>query len=312
VPRFDAPNAWADQRYEPCVGEEDFDQSPGAVKTFGHLACEARSLDAKGRWIGTDALMTLKGDVDNLGQIFQGGLDAPSFARMAALSRQMHAFFSIYLPWMCYSEFPNTYTVFAGGDDFFLIGPWRQQVRLAQRLRDEFDRYVARNPEVHFSSGLLMTKAGLPVRYLATAAERALESAKDHRGTGDKVTKNAVTCFGETVAWPDFGRLLSASDHLGELTQDFGLSTRYLHGLLELLEMAENVKRAKAVHPEDARWRAHFHYRTYRMLERSRMNQEQRKRVLAQLASVIAKDGIERFGQHYRIALFSYLYQQRD
>jgi CRISPR-associated protein Csm1 len=263
--------------------------------------------------MGTAALMTLKGDVDNLGQIFQCGLDAPSFARMAALSRQMHAFFAIYLPWLCHSAFADTYTVFAGGDDFFLIGPWRQQVRLASRLREEFDRYVARNPKLHFSSGLLMTKPGLPVRYLAGAAERALEHAKAYASSTDpKVTKNAVSCFGETVAWAEFSSLIAASDHLGELAEDFGFSTRYLHGLLELVEMAENVRSASEVHPEDARWRAHFHYRTYRMLERSKVQRDQRKGVLVELASILAKDGIEQFGRHYRIAVFNHLYQQRD
>ena len=57
--------------------------------------------------------MTLKGDVDDLGAIFQRGLQAPSLSRMAALSRQMNAFFSVHLPYLCRTEFRDTYTVFA-------------------------------------------------------------------------------------------------------------------------------------------------------------------------------------------------------
>ena len=47
-------------------------------------------------WTGVSALMTLKGDVDNLGAIFERGLEAPSLSRMAALSRQMNAFFAVH------------------------------------------------------------------------------------------------------------------------------------------------------------------------------------------------------------------------
>jgi len=165
VPRFEALNAWDEERYARCTAEaEDFEPTVGAVKTFEHLACDARVLSEGGKWVGVPALATLKGDVDNLGLIFQRGLDAPSFARMAALSRQMNSFFAVHLPWLCRQEFKGTYTVFAGGDDFFLVGPWRQQVQLARRLREDFTRYVAENPEIHFSAGLVMTKPGLPVR----------------------------------------------------------------------------------------------------------------------------------------------------
>jgi CRISPR-associated protein Csm1 len=314
VPRFSMPNAWDDDRYSRCAAEEDVEREVNAVKTFGHLACDARQLDEKGNWIGVPALMTLKGDVDNLGLIFQDGLDAPSFARMAALSRQMHAFFAIYLPWLCRESFPNSYTVFAGGDDFFLIGPWREQIKLVRRLRDEFRRYVACNPEVHFSAGLVMTKPGLPVRYLANAAETSLEEAKEHgRGEGLHPTKNAVTCFGETVGWEDFVRLLGDSDTLGDLAYRFGLSTSYLYGLLGLVEMAENLAGAEGVRPENARWRSYFWYRTYRMLERKGIPKDRRSRILTEeLAPIIAEQGIGRFAGRYRIALFNHLYQHRD
>jgi CRISPR-associated protein Csm1 len=259
--------------------------------------------------VGVRALATLKGDVDNLGLIFQRGLDAPSFARMAALSRQLHGFFSVYLPWLCRAEFRETYTVFAGGDDFFLIGPWRQQLQLARRLREDFARYVAANPEVHFSAGLAMTKPGLPVRHLARAGEEALGAAKEHgRAAGSPPTKDAVTCFGETVGWADYGRLLDSAGEVARLMERYGLSARYLYGLLGLVEMRE----ALSVRPENARWRSHFVYQTYRLLERARVAKDARRRALAELAEVIVDRGIERFGGAYRIALFNHLYLQRD
>ena len=178
VPKFGEVNAWEADRYQGLADLDDFDPHPLAPKTLNHLARDDRRLEENGHWVGAEALMTLKGDVDNLGLIFQHGQARPTFARMAALSRQINAFFTVWLPWVCSDEFPNTYTVFAGGDDFFLIGPWHSTIKLARRMRDEFARYVAHNPDIHFSAGLSMTKPGLPIRHLGALAEESLENAK--------------------------------------------------------------------------------------------------------------------------------------
>ena len=124
----------------------------------------------------------LKGDIDNLGELFRVGLGNPTFAKTAALSRQVNGFFAIYLPWLLSREFASIYTVFAGGDDFFLIGPWRTVQKLAARMRDDFADYVAQNPEIHFSAGIVAEKPGAPVGALADLAEAALDRAKDFRG----------------------------------------------------------------------------------------------------------------------------------
>src|SRR5690606_18829999 len=45
----------------------------GAAKTLNHLACANRHQGESDKWIGISALSTLKGDVDNLGSIFESG-----------------------------------------------------------------------------------------------------------------------------------------------------------------------------------------------------------------------------------------------
>ena len=55
-------------------------------------------------WVGVSALGVLKGDVDNLGEMFRVGLGNPTFAKTAALSRQMNASFGIFLPWLLSGE----------------------------------------------------------------------------------------------------------------------------------------------------------------------------------------------------------------
>ncbi len=319
VPRFGALNEFERSRYSgldsPSVDE---------IKTLNHIARDDRRLDEEGHWYGQEALMTLKGDVDNLGRIFESGLERPTFARMAALSRQMNAFFAIYLPWLCahgedngVSRYRNTYTVFAGGDDFFLIGPWHSTLRLAERMRKAFNRYVAGNPDIHFSAGLSMTKPGLPIRQLAALAEEGLEAAKAYAPGGPNTApvKNAVTCFGQTASWSDFDAILAQEAELERLAGEFGLSTGYVYGLLHLTDMAAAVSQR----PENALWHAYFAYRTRRMLEsrvkggEDREATECKRRALqGELAAEIAHKGIGQFGAAYKIALFTYLYQQRD
>ncbi len=97
--------------------------------------------------------MTLKGDVDNLGTIFQKGLEKANFAKMNALSRQINQFFSLWLPAYCAEKNPNIYTVFAGGDDFFLIGPWYSTQKLAFDMQTYFRHYVAENSNSLGGSG---------------------------------------------------------------------------------------------------------------------------------------------------------------
>ncbi len=311
-------------KYDGLSAEDREHERLDAPKTLNHLARDDRHPAAEDKWIGAEALMTLKGDVDNLGLIFQQGLTNPTFAKMAALSRQMNAFFAVYLPWLCAREYPNTYSVFAGGDDFFLIVPWHSAIGLAERMKDEFRRYVAENPDIHFSAGLSLTKPGLPIRQLAALAEEALDAAKSRLsspprggagGEGTAPAKNAVTCFGETVSWADFDRLLERAVGLKRAAEDHELSKGYLYSLLHLTDLAGKVTER----PENAIWHSRFAYSTrrlaetrYKEIESREQREAARRRLQASLAKEIASEGIERYGDAYKIALFTYLYQQRD
>ncbi len=272
----------------------------GEPKTFEHLQRDNLIYDPEtDRFIGTEALMFLKGDVDNLGAIFQKGLEQPTFARWAALSRQMNAFFAIYLPALCREHFPNLYTVFAGGDDFFMIGPWFDTLKFARRMREDFHRYVAENPEIHFSAGMLMTREGPPIRLLAEMTEKALEEAKD-------AGRNAVTIFRQTCGWSSFDELWQKYEALEDF-REFELSTSYLYRLLELIDMRESVKER----PENARWRSLFLYNTWRLLEQRESNEERRRRLMESLDRLLGEP-MKAYGAKFKIPLFTYLYRHRS
>ena len=314
VPRFSSLDIQTQAKYGDLEGDVDAHAvQHEAGKTLNHIACEDRrpqSADTSSGadWRGQIALMTLKGDVDNLGAIFQQGLQSPTFAKTAALSRQMNAFFALYLPALCTEEFPNTYTVFAGGDDFFLIGPWHSTQKLAARMAEAFKVYVAENPGITFSAGMCMTKPGLPMHTLAAQAEEALDLAKAASHSDTRQRKNALVVHGERVRWPQWGEVEAMQRQLGDLCADYDLSTGYVYGLLHLIDL-----KADAAHPEQALWRSRFAYRTRRYVVDRLKDRDALARAQAQtrLAQVVGEQGLEQLGSKFRIPLFNHFYQQR-
>ena len=305
VPRFTELDLQTQSKYRGQENEVEWDDMRfGIGKTLNHIACEDRQpksdrVDDAGQWQGQIALMTLKGDVDNLGTIFQQGLQEPTFAKMAALSRQMNAFFAIWLPAICAKDFPNTYTVFAGGDDFFLIGPWHSTQKLAARMADAFKTYVAENPGITFSAGMVMTKPGQPMHTLATQADDALSDAKG-------IDKNALVLFGERVRWPQWDQVQAAQDQLERVRESYDLSTGYVYGLLQLIDLATDSK-----NPEHAMWRSRFAYRTRRYVVDKIREPEKRQRAQTELSVALGEQGINDLGTRYRIPLFNHFYRQR-
>ena len=307
VPRFTEVDLQTQSKYRGLEGEVEWDDLCfGIGKTLNHIACEDRTCPkSPDQWQGQMALMTLKGDVDNLGTIFQQGLQEPTFAKMAALSRQMNAFFAIWLPAVCKVDFPNTYTVFAGGDDFFLIGPWHFTQKLAARMADEFKRYVANNPDITFSAGMVMTKPGQPIHTLGTQAEEALDIAKGNHLAEAKARKNALVLYGERVRWPDWSKVHAAQAQLERVRADYDLSTGYVYGLLQLIDLASDK-----TNPEHAMWRSRFAYRTRRYVV-DKLPHESRSTAQNDLADQLGEKGIAQLGSQFRIPLFNHFYSQR-
>ena len=307
VPRFSADDD--QEKYQPLPEKERNDRPTGQVKTFNHLACEERhpAENAEdGHYCGKIALATLKGDVDNLGKIFERGLSAPTFAKMAALSRQMNQFFSLWLPAYCAAKYPNSYTVFAGGDDFFLIGPWQQIQHLAADMRAHFREYVAANPDITFSAGIAISKPGLPLPKLSAYAEEALEKAKAHQ-LRDKTAKNALNLYGETVSWGDWPQLEKTAARISELERQYRLSTAYLYDLLHYTELAV----AEAAGDINASiWRSRLYYRTRRYVNEQK-HITAKDNAYQQLSGDLA-GYIQALHGTIRIPLYNHFYQQRE
>lgn len=249
---------------------------------------------------GQKALMTLKGDVDNLGTIFQEGIRSANIAKMAALSRQMNLFFSLWLPAYCAEQSQSMYTVFAGGDDFFLIGPWYSTQKVAHGMQQAFAHYVAENPKIHFSVGMVMSKSNIPVPRLGDLAEEALEKSKKI-----DTDKNAITIFNRSVKWKDWQSLCNLEQEIHRLAETYNISTSYLYSLIRLCEQAANTENI-----ESAMWRSRFYYRTARYVT-DKLSKETRNKALSEISISLGDKGIGSYKLNFAIPLTNYFYQKR-
>ena len=279
----------------------------GNVKMFNFLACDDKTISEDDVVKGVEAICGFKGDIDNLGQIFQRGLidlknlekRSSNFAKMAGLSRQVNAFFTVYVPYLCRKEFPSMYTIFAGGDDFFLVGPWHQTQSFALAINKAFNRYVAFNPEIHFSAGLVPVKSNVPIKTLADLTEEALEKSKTSG-------KNRVFLFDNVVDWSTFTELLEVELKLKELSVNYPLSSSYLYSLFELLEKARRTN-----DPEAMIWRSQLYYRTHRFVKDNRKLSEAECKAMESKLRETIFNSIEQYKGAFRIPLTNLFYLNR-
>lgn len=203
-------------------------KADGEVLTFEDLAKKS----CGGGETGIKAIMSLKGDVDGMGNFIKTSYVTNSFARYNFFARLVDYFFSVYASHKMKRR--NIYTVFAGGDDIFILGAWDEVIEFAKELREDFMRFT-NGSELTISMGLVLTKPNKSINFVAHMAEEALEEAKAMNG------KDAITIFGETIKWVDY---LDDNGLIEELLTLEGekLTTALLYRLLELVNMSKNIK----------------------------------------------------------------------
>jgi CRISPR-associated protein Csm1 len=231
----------------------------GAIKTFPCLALDACDDDGHGGWLGRPMLAMLKGDVDRLGRIFAHGLGPEwSLTRTAALSRMIDLYFTLRLPALLATEFPDTYTLYAGGDDFVLIAPWRQGLALARRLREDFRAFAGGNPDLTFSLGIALFDPRTPVATAAREAEARLDAAK-------AAGRDRISAIEDTpMTWDRFAQALDAAEAFNAWLRDGTLATSAVYRLLALDEARRRVVAGRG-RGADHGWRAKLAYHLARL-----------------------------------------------
>ncbi|MDS4060619.1 MAG: type III-A CRISPR-associated protein Cas10/Csm1 [Candidatus Contendobacter sp.] len=278
------------------LSDEAQEVAAGELKTFEHLAQDALELDRDGSPLGKPFLAVLKADVDRLGFLFGFGLhdssdskkDRATLSRFASLSRMLDLFFTGYLQERLRRDYPQTYTVYAGGDDLLLIGPWRQTIMLATELREQFRRYVGGNPNITLSAGLALCKANQPLNRTVWEAEERLEQAKDDG-------RDRVGLLDEQpVTWDQLPALLRQAETLNEWLRAGWLNTALVYKVLHFAE-----ERRRAEQPDErgslslvhANWRARWAYHLARNVRDSRVIPEpEKKTVMTVLNQLLGLD----------------------
>ncbi len=286
--------------------EELLDQMVlGVPKTFHHLAAKSRlgadSIDGSSR--GVAAIGTFKADVDNLGLVLATGLPRTrmTLSRFATVSRQINAFFSLYVPSKLADspDFRDIYTVFAGGDDLFLIGPWNRMLDFAIEVNADFRKYTCRNGDITLSAGFSLHKPGEPLRRLSELTDAALSDSKN-------AGKDRMTLFGQTVEWTELADLSAVRNILEEWIAEGLINNGMLHRLNAYQFMAEKERTVRdkkgGVFIEDIAdclWRPMFRYSMARNIKKKRDD----------VMKVAA--WIDRFAGRFRIPLWRVIYEHR-
>jgi CRISPR-associated protein Csm1 len=294
------------------------------IKLFNYISRDGRNVIKEGgevKYVGVPHLAALKGDIDNAGQIFINGFkknssdaenheDIYTISRLSMLSRMFDYFFGVWLPHKLSREsFKSIYTIFAGGDDLFLIGPWNQIIKLSQLISEKIKELSGNNEAVHISIGISLAKSNVPIYKLADEAEEELEKAKK---IDEK--KNAVSVFGKTLKWEDFYKVFELEKYFGSLLDDKneGVSIGYIYKIIKFVEMNEIIKNCIKkggidlnLLYENAKWRSMFRYITYR-----NYHDKSKKELLEKLNFI--PEYIEKYGVNLMIPISYAIYERRD
>lgn len=222
---------------------------------------------------GAEILAVLKADVDNLGLVFSCGLSKKddkynvidnemTFSKTNMLSRSIHNFFSYFLSSVMKKKELNVYTVFAGGDDLFIVGKYNDIVKFAKILNNKFKEFTGYNKEVTISAGIGFFKTGVPVWYMAEETEKLLEQAKHYRADGGSdIYKGNISLlysickYDDFVSWHnDFKDLFNDVENKG-----IDLSKNFYYKIMEFCDMQAKYENNKT-DINNLMWRPRLHY----------------------------------------------------
>ncbi|WP_302442445.1 type III-A CRISPR-associated protein Cas10/Csm1 [Colibacter massiliensis] len=185
----------------------------GSVATFEDLAAIGAGEETSQ---GIRRIGVLRADVDNLGAAFIGGYilsngtqDPAKYAtisRLTNLSQNLNLFFKLAVTRIAQGELPigirrfdllsnpsepkarHLHIVYAGGDDVFIVGAWKDLIEYAVDLYHSFQRFT--QGKLTFSAGISLFPAQYPISRMAEVTGELEAEAKK------RPEKNSIALFG--------------------------------------------------------------------------------------------------------------------
>jgi CRISPR-associated protein Csm1 len=216
---------------------------------------------------GAPMLGVLKADVDSLGQAVDKKLHGVSSLQpLQALSEQLNKFFGEILndemrkDNVQSNSWKNLYTVFSGGDDILLVGPWDIAIDFAGHIQQLFNKRFGGNQEgLTISAGLSIVKPKFPIRLAAQDAEALLKQAKGNQPLKVDTPKDRFAVLGDMWKWKDHKKIIDAGKQLAHWVDTDVVQHGWLQTLLELTLLRRSKPESVRVHPATATSRLAYH-----------------------------------------------------
>ena len=264
---------WSLNSYVP---KGDYD----SIKTFSEYVEENGKSTSSG-------LMALKADIDKLGDTFRA-FYKEDFKKFNRLSREVEFFFSDYITSLV-ARRDNVYTVFAGGDDLFLIGEYREIVDLAKEVREEFYSFSLNKTTI--SMGLVMFKPSTPITFVSKMADDAEKRAK--------IERDSIDIFGVAMKFEEFYEIENSFNKVVRYLKDNGVeTTTFYYRLIELCDMRVNIKNDI----KNALWKSKLNYLFVRNIRKENND--------IKIFNIL--NGLIEKGERFKPTLFLKIYQNRD
>lgn len=247
---------------------------------------------------GAQMLGVLKADVDSLGAavsnlLKQSGQDASMALR--CFSDALDGFFAQQLQeemrraaerdGVGGRRWHLIYTVFAGGDDMLLVGPWHLMLDFAGHMHQLFDQQFGLQAQqrlcpaaLTISAGVAIIKPKYPIHLAARQADELLDQAKERTAPGASQPKDQCAALGQVWKWGDHKAIVDNGKCLADWVDAGAVRRGWLHTLLQLalLRRREAGREYAGVPPEVATSRLAYHVaRNWRQYDRPRDDQRQ-------------------------------------
>ncbi len=144
-------------------------------------------------------------------------------------------------------NFNNIYTVYSGGDDMVLVGPWETMIVFSIFLNLKFREFTCNNPFITLSAGLAFVKPKHPIASAIHQAETLLQQSKEKYQKLQQTKtlgKNRITLFGTTIEWDQLPKAINfflfLNSKLNIEDEDSKINTAFLYRLNVYHQMALN------------------------------------------------------------------------
>ena len=257
---------------------------------FEHLSDQRPEAFRVGRWIprhsdsqepltfqeiseqsqGDRRLAVLKADVDDMGvRVREIASEDLSYNRLRSFSHDLHTFFGETIQELLTKSWPLIYTLYAGGDDLLLVGPWNIVFDFAGYFAKEFDADPGQEyAPLTFSAGITLTPYRVPIRHAVDRAEELLESAKQHPG------KNRCAALGTDWNWDRHEAVVGDGKRLANWVEASVAPRSLLHRLLGLAESSKPVWVARWAYQIERN--VHRHHKEFRHWAHGRLKHLER------------------------------------